>query len=809
VRALPDVRVAGTTAVATLLGSFALAPVFIGLGWFPPVLAVVLTVLAGGLLLRAGVPALWAAATEGRPVPPRLAGVGSALVPFGQLGLVLCLLTALYTPYEALMGALPTPSSVSHLARVFHDGSAELREQATPALTLTGLVALTAVLVALVAVFVDLVVVAGRQPAVAGLGLLVLYCVPVSTISGGVGLVAVAAPAAGLALLLWGDQSRRLAHRDRPERRRLLGTGAVAAVRIGLAALAAGLVLGSLVPTLPEGVLSSGFGAGPGKGNATGTSLDPVAALQGQLTRPQPIPLLSVDASVSDPGYLRALALDRYDAQDGWAMSNLNSETSIAGDDRLAPLPLREQSRTVRATIRAVGHNDRFLPVPFAPLSVRVQRSDNRDWRFDPSSATIIGRDVTTAGITYRVTANEPQPSPALLEDAAPLPSSDEIQARFTTLPPLNPSIMELVRRLTGDATTPYDRVRAVLDYLTDRSNGFIYSLSTAPGTSGDDLVDFLRLKRGYCEQYAGAMAVLVRAAGVPARVALGYTPGTPQPDGTRLISSDDAHAWVEVYFADLGWVPFDPTPLAANREVPLPWAPRVGDANQPQEQAGAPLPAPSTPAGPTARLDRGDQFIPVAVPREDPLAWLRPALLITGGVLLLVALGAVPTVLRAAQRRRRLADGSAGALWDELAATAADLGLPPAASATPRQTARRLAAAMTARSNGPGGPLARGGTHRIGRRRGDEDRSAVDAVRRLALAEEAASYGPAGSAGGADLTTALRAARRGLWAAASRRARWRARLWPDSLVAGAGGRLAAAVSRRLGGLRRRRARPA
>ena len=57
-----------------------------------------------------------------------------------------------------------------------------------------------------------------------------------------------------------------------------------------------------------------------------------------------------------------------------------------------------------------------------------------------------------------------------------------------------------------------------------------MYSLATAPGTSGDDLVDFLRLRRGYCEQYAGAMAVMVRAAGMPARVALGYTPGTGSP---------------------------------------------------------------------------------------------------------------------------------------------------------------------------------------------------------------------------------------------------------------------------------------
>jgi transglutaminase-like putative cysteine protease len=806
-RLVSDVRVAVAAAVATLLGSLSLVPVFAGFDWFPPVLAVVLTVLAGGLLLRAGTPALWVRFLPDRPVPPRLAAAAVGLVPFGQLALVLCLLTALYAPHDAWLGFLPTPTSFGDLSDVLLDGSAELREQATPALTLTGLMALTAVLVSLVAVLVDLVAVAGRQPAVAGLGLLVLYCVPVSTIRGGIGLTALAAPAAGLALLLWADQNRRLARRTRSDRRRLLGAGAVGAVRTGLLALVAGLVVGSLVPTLPEGVLSSGFGTGSGPGSATGTSLDPVAALQGQLTRPDPIPLLSVDANVADLGYLRAVALDQYDAENGWTLSNLDGENSIAEDDRLAPLPLREQTRRVTATIHAVGHNDRFLPVPGSPLSVRVQDTDNRDWRFDPGTATIFGRDVTTADLTWRVTATEPRPSPELLGDAEQLLDGNQIQDRFTRLPPLNPIVMNQVRELTAGKDTPYERVRSILDYLTDRSNGFIYSLVTAPGSSEDNLVNFLKLKRGYCEQYAGAMAVMVRAAGVPARVVLGYTPGTTQRDGTRLITSDDAHAWVEVYFADLGWVPFDPTPLSANREVDLPWAPRIGDANLP-DQAGAPVASTSRPSGPTARLDRDDQFRPLNLPADDPLAWVRPTLLGAGGVLLLALLAAVPAMLRAAQRRRRLADGSAGALWDELSATALDLGLPPPPTATPRQTARRLAAAMTAASEGPEGP-GRGGAHRIGHRRQPDDRSAVDAVRRLALAEEAASYGPAGATVGPELAAALRTARRGLWTAVPRRVRWRARLWPESLVRGAGTRLAAALGGRIAQLARRRTRPA
>ena len=85
---------------------------------------------------------------------------------------------------------------------------------------------------------------AGRQAALAGVGLLVLACVPVTTTTGGIGLIALAAPAAGFALLLWADQNRRLPARGRPAGT-LLGTGVVAAVRTGAAALAAGIVLGA------------------------------------------------------------------------------------------------------------------------------------------------------------------------------------------------------------------------------------------------------------------------------------------------------------------------------------------------------------------------------------------------------------------------------------------------------------------------------------------------------------------------------------------------------------------------------------
>ena len=771
-----DLGSAVAAAVATLLGALALVPVFSSAAWIPPVAAAVVVVLAGGLLLRAAGPPLWARLTAGRPVPGVVSGMGTAVVPVGQLLLLGCLLTALYAPTEAVAGVVPTSGSLVQLAGVLSDGMAEMREQATPALALTGLLALTTVFVGLVALLADLVAVAARQAALGGVGLLVLACVPVTTTSGAVGLTTLAAPAAAFALLLWVDQHRRLPAAGRPEGT-VLATGVVAAVRTGIAALAAGIVIGALVPTLQEGSLATGLGGG--SGSSTGTSLDPAAALHGQLTLPQPVPLLRLDSSVPDPGYLRAVALDQYDTENGWSMSNLDGEASIADADRLAPLPQAQSGRDVRVTIRVLQHDDRFLPLPFSPLTVRLEDADPDDWRFDPATGTVFGRNVTTGDLRYRVTAVEPRPSAALLAGSSPLPALSDVQKRFTALPELDPSVTDLVASLVGDAGAPYERVRRIHAYLTDRANGFIYSLSTEPGTSGDDLVDFLRLKRGYCEQYAGTMAVMVRAAGVPARVALGYTPGSQDRDGTRLVTSNDAHAWVEVYFDELGWVPFDPTPIAAGRAVDLAWAPRADRPNPSQQSPGAPATTGPSATSAAPRPDRAGEAVPTAASGGGTSTPTGPLLIGVGGVLLGAALLTAPAGMRVLQRRRRIAEGSAGALWDELTATARDLGVPLHAARTPRQTAAELAAALD--GSGP----------------------ATEALQRLARAEEAASYGRGGGHAVVhpDAVLALRTVRRAMLRAASRRNRLLARWWPASLVAGAGGRLAEAARRRLAAL--------
>jgi len=587
----------------------------------------------------------------------------------------------------------------------------------------------------------------------------VLCCVPVATTTGDVSLLVFLGPALGLATLLWADQRLRLAGRQRSGPGAFAGTGVLPAVRTGAVAVLAGLLLPALVPTLAEGSFASGLGTGQGPGvSSTGTSLDPDAALRGQLTQPDPVDLLRVDASVEDPAYLRAVALDQYTG-DGWEIGNLGGSDPTDGVDGLMPVAAGVPTREVRAEITAEEHDDRFLPV-FADLQSVSVEGGGDDWRLDPTSGTVFGRDdARTPGLTWDVVSEEARPTDDELAAARPLADDDPVQQEFTQLPALDPRVTTLLDQLVDGAQTPDQRVRAVFDFLTDRANGFVYSLSTAPGTTGDDLADFLELRRGYCEQYAGAMAVLVRAAGVPARVVLGYTPGQRQPDGSRLVTTADAHAWVEVYYGGVGWVPFDPTPLSGGRAVDLPWATRADVA---AAAASASPSAPTTaPAGPTAQLDRDDTFTPLATEddRAGGVPWGRVAAW-GGGGLGLLALLAAPAVARSAQRRRRLRAEDPGAVWDELLATADDLGVPVRATGTPRQLADDLGEVAGAQLR--------------------------PALLVLAGALQADVYAPAG-APDRDLVAPAREVDRALRRACGRRARVRARLVPPSLVADVG----------------------
>jgi hypothetical protein len=138
--------------------------------------------------------------------------------------------------------------------------------------------------------------------------------------------------------------------------------------------------------------------------------------------------------------------------------------------------------------------------------------------------------------------------------------------------------VYELTRSITKDAETPYQQMLALQRHL----RSFTYDEQAPAGHEINDLLFFLeQSKRGYCEQFAAAMAVMVRALGYASRVAVGFLPGDVGDDGRFVVTTDQAHAWPEVYFKGFGWLAFEPTPTRFN--------PVAGDYTSPTaaERAG------------------------------------------------------------------------------------------------------------------------------------------------------------------------------------------------------------------------------
>ncbi len=140
-------------------------------------------------------------------------------------------------------------------------------------------------------------------------------------------------------------------------------------------------------------------------------------------------------------------------------------------------------------------------------------------------------------------------------------PAPQHLQEMYLRLPPLPARVGALALALTRGQPTVYDRVIAINKYLWQH---YRYDLSIPPQRGAGDAVDYFLFeeRRGYCEQFASAMVVLLRSAGIPARLVTGYTSGMLNPlTGLLDVRNSDAHAWVEVFFPGAGWVEFEPTP--------------------------------------------------------------------------------------------------------------------------------------------------------------------------------------------------------------------------------------------------------
>ncbi|MYV99637.1 DUF3488 and transglutaminase-like domain-containing protein, partial [Streptomyces sp. SID3343] len=611
-------------------------------------------------------------------------------------------------------GPLPTPSSVNAFVDLLTVGGHDIQEFTAPAPASDGIIAILLCVMGGVAILVDLIAVTYGQAAPAGLPLLALYSVPAALSRSGLGWVIFLVAALAYVLLLLAEGRERLLRWGRPllpppppgfPPMRQYRPPARGGGRIGLAALAVAVAVPALIP-LSANRLIDGHKSGPQSHRLT--TINPVVKLSDELNRAENVELLRYRTDATNPGsiYLRISSLDDFDGRK-WQPS----ERSLTDVPRQFPTPAGLEPETRATTVvTKVEANDAYkqgsLPMPYPAVQVQVKGN----WRYEPEGRLLLGDNKQdTRNLGWTVTSLDVQPTPAQLRSAgAPPPELGPY--RTVNLPP------DVARRIqdqalrVGGAGSQYDQARRLEAWFA-RSNEFRYDTKVPPSNGVNPLENFLDQKIGYCEQFSSAMAVMARSLGIPARVAVGFIPGKLQPDMTYAVSSHDAHAWPELYFAGSGWIRFEPTPSRGNSpfyamEDVAPTAPTSSPGtaeNLPERRPEA-----SASAAPSASATAA----PVAAGGSDGPLVSKRVLLVGVAVVLGVLLLTTPMLLRGHIRRRRLAslgrdvsgepdphdfgDSILGG-WAEVLDTAHDLGHPVPDAETPRQAAERLALLLTA----------------------------------------------------------------------------------------------------------------
>lgn len=477
-------------------------------------------------------------------------------------------------------------------------------------------------------------------------------------------------------------------------------TGPRAVLRAGAGLAVLALVGGAAVgPRLPgseaEAVVSFRSEV---RGNGDRTTVSPIVDLRKRLVNQSDTVLFTVQADRR--AYWRLTSLDRFDGQ-LWSSGGTYSQAS----GRLGSVgPDLEEGRRNRQDFQISSLEAIWVPTAYRARGL-VETTDSLRW--DPSSSTlIVEADTTSDGLDYSLVSETPILDPAMLARAG---SRDvpAIADRYQDLPGDFPEVArDAARAVTDSGTSRYQQAIALQDWFRSE---FTYSLDVDAGHSDDALVDFLDTRKGYCEQFAGAYAAMARSLGIPSRVAVGFTPGDPDPDDptTYTVRGRHAHAWPELWFPDIGWVPFEPTPGRG-----LPDAEAYTGVPEQQDQSGTEVTVPPS-STTTTTLAGGTTTSPdsstpeLSIPRNPTvtagaadaqgggrsgLATALIGLAILAGLWLVVVL-----VAPAVRTRRRSANGrSASAVLDAWHAGLAPVrwltGLGPRPAETHAEFSRRAA---------------------------------------------------------------------------------------------------------------------
>ncbi|MFT4229269.1 MAG: DUF3488 and transglutaminase-like domain-containing protein, partial [Microbacterium sp.] len=681
----------------------------------------------------------------------RVAAVGVSLI---ETALWAVVVTAVFLGGTAFLGVVPVPQTIEAASGLVRAAMDRIITGAAPLDADVPLTFLLVGAIGLLTIGIDHVVLTARMPLLAAIGLIVVSLIPAIAVRAEVDVPAFVLLAGALLFLLRAETRTRDASGAQRPRRAARDTGvAAAAAGIGAVAVVVALVAAPLLPAMP---VAGGIGAG------RWNSIDPTLQLGEDLRRPTDGEVLRMRTDAASAPYLRAATLSSFDG-DIWR-PDTGSAVALGSGEALRDLGVAQDVRVTRYTtsIEVTNLMSGWLPVSYPAVSVTGLQGE---WSVLATNRTVLSTTSSANGQRYEVVSDVPRPS---LEQIRAAAAHGDPGDDATSLPLGMPAeIGQLADEVTADAQTDYDRLVALQSWF--RSSAFRYSLQ-APvedgfdGTGVDAVARFLDLREGYCIHFAGAFALMARTLGMPSRIVVGYLPGTGATDAiTRervyTVMGSQLHAWPEVYFEGIGWVPFEPTnglgvPTAFSAES----SPDVDTGGTEVE----PTPTATASSPPTSGADPGSlrEGEPTAVDATGsvvrPLPWLASVL-----VLLVLA---VPAAVRELRRRALLGKaraGDAGAAWRSLQDTVVDLGVPEPPGESPRGLGVRLIARH-------GAPAA-------------ETWILIDAIER-------ASYSSGGAVrDGAELADALAAVRAGLMRSAGPGRRMLALLVPRSLVVGPG----------------------
>lgn len=648
---------------ATSAGAAAsLGGVFVGDDWVLPVLVAACTPHAVGVIVR--------------PVRRGEAPVVGVAVLAG-------LLAAIWTIFpDTTTGGIPGDETLRALREAVDEGWSLVRRARVPVEAHDGPVLLAAAVAWLSALVADHL--AFRRAATVGaltpaLVLLVWTSAIGGEGGGGTGPAA-ACSLAACGFLLLRHQTALTASSAAHSRthtgfaRRSLGSGLLTAV----GAVALGVVVAPALPGTRGGPLLD-FGGDEIAGNYR-AGVAPLVEVAERLRRGERVELFTVRARA--PMYWRLLALDEYESAAGGRWT-LNARGGDVGEGLDEPAP--EDPFTQEFRVGLLG--ERWMPAAYRPVEVSVEPLVVR------SSSTMVIPRRSVSGTRYRVVSNlavlDATAARRLATDT-PVPRS---LRRFARLPADFPAtVADLAQSVTAGAATPFDRATALRDFFRDGS--FAYDPTTDLVDDPDAIVQFLAERRGFCVQFASAFATMARTLGIPARVAVGFTPGSRDPEGTFHVTTDEAHAWPEIWLAGLGWTgifdPTPPSPLAGGSDLPGDTASSGAPARQgeptatTQQGAGSPTPDPEAPRAPVVR------------PTEPTDEGAGAVIILLVGVAALAVTGAVATGgavvtakwLRTRRRRRRATTSAVAGAWHDTLDRLLEAGIDDPPAATPLELA-------------------------------------------------------------------------------------------------------------------------